>query len=93
MLEPGPEAEPEPEAEPGPESKDAAGPPEPEPEQRKAEAPLKGPQGDAETSESSSDSRPRVDAGGRLLCYLYLVMLLGVLTGLGVILIVRYGVS
>ena len=92
MPEPGPKAEPEPE----PESKDAAGPPEPEPEQRKADAPLnalKGPQGDAETSESSSDLRPRVGAGGRLLCYLYLVMLLGVLTGLGVILIVRYGVS
>ena len=40
-----------------------------------------------------SDSRVGVDVGGRLLCYLYLVMLLGVLTGLGVILIVRYGVS
>ena len=39
------------------------------------------------------DSRVGVDVGGRLLCYLYLVMLLGVLTGLGVILIVRYGVS
>ena len=39
------------------------------------------------------DSRVGVDVGGRLLCYLYLVMLLGVLTGLGVILILRYGVS
>eukprot|EP01045_Picozoa_sp_COSAG04_P017949 COSAG04_NODE_1626_length_6125_cov_2.914039_2_plen_87_part_00 len=86
MPVPGPKAEPEPE----PESKDAAGPPKPESEQRHAgaKAPQKGP-----AAAPRRDSRVGVDVGGRLLCYLYLVMLLGVLTGLGVILIVRYGVS